>query len=182
MSKKEKHIDLENQRYGLFMNENSFDLDISYGEDYLANDVNFFINLYKINIIESKQNQLYGQAKSSEKSFSPPIKLNCMISVEDNTIDNYGGGEGIARDDTGNLNIGIYLNELERNDAEIDRGDIIEYNLSGERSRYYEVVSSENVNDVTSRTIGGYKPYWKKIVCVPVKEDVTPYLKGDSFR
>lgn len=32
--KKEDIIDLENQRYGLFMTENSFDLDIAYGRKF----------------------------------------------------------------------------------------------------------------------------------------------------
>ena len=65
---------------------------------------------------------------------------------------------------------------------EIDRGDIIEYNMSGDRDRYYEVENAQNVVDSTSQTIAGFKPYWKQIIAVPVKEDITPYLKGDSLR
>jgi len=51
----------------------------------------------------------------------------------------YYGNGGISRDDTGRLIIGIYLNELKNKNVEIDRGDIIEYNMSGEKNRYYEV-------------------------------------------
>ena len=63
-----------------------------------------------------------------------------------------------------------------REELEIDRGDIIEYNMSGEKNRYYEVESANNVVDETSKTIGGFKPYWKRITGVPVKEDVVPFL------
>ncbi|GAG79975.1 unnamed protein product, partial [marine sediment metagenome] len=31
MAKKNQNVDLENERYGLFMSENSFELDIAYG-------------------------------------------------------------------------------------------------------------------------------------------------------
>jgi len=181
--KKEKHIDLENQRYGLFMNENSFDLDVMYGEHYLETDVNYFVLIHKINIIETQVHDLYGQAKSRDKKYLPAVKINVMINIDEKDGDYYAGGEGgISRDDTGNLKIGIYLNELDRNKLEIDRGDVIEFNQSGDRSRYYEVESAQNVVDSTQQTIAGFKPYWKRVIAVPVKEDITPFLNGDSLR
>ena len=63
MSKKQKHIDLEENRYGLFMTENSYNLELMYGRHYLSTDIKHEILLYKINIIESKSNDLYGQSK-----------------------------------------------------------------------------------------------------------------------
>jgi hypothetical protein len=181
--KKRKNIDLEEQRYGLFMNENSFDLDVSYGEHYLESDVNYFVTLYKVNIIKSKSHKLYGQAKSSDKVFLPPVKLTVMFDLDDVTQEYLGGGEGgIVREDVGNLRFGIYLNELERKNTEIDRGDIIAFNPSGQRERFFEIESAQNVSDSTQQTIAGFKPYWKLVLAVPVKEDVTPFLKGDDLK
>ena len=95
----------------------------------------------------------------------------------------YGEGQGgIVRDDTGPITVGIYLDELKEKKLEINRGDIIEYNMSGERDRYYEVENAQNVVDATSQTIAGFKPYYKVITAVPIKEDVSVYLKGDSLR
>ena len=183
MSKKKKNIDLENQRYGLFMSEDSFDLDVMYGEHYLQSDVNYFVYLHKVNIVTSKSHDLYGQAKAKDKNYFPPIKINCMINVDNNENVFYGNNEGgIVRDDTGAIRVSIYVNELERKDVEIDRGDIIEWNQSGKRARYYEVESAQNVFDVTSQTIAGFKPYWKQIVANPIKEDITPFLNKDSFK
>lgn len=183
MAKKKKNIDLENQRYGLFMNEDSFDLDVMYGEHYLETDVNYFILLHKVNIIESKSHDLYGQAKSKDKSFFPAVKLNAMINVDDNQNTYYGDGQGgISRDDTGEIRVSIYLNELERKQINVDRGDIIEWNQSGERARYYEIQSAQNVVDSTSQTIAGFKSYWKQIIGVPVKSDIGVFLNNDTFR
>lgn len=177
MKKKKQIIDLEGQRMGLFMTDNSFDLDVMYGRNYLETDNAQEVILHKINIVETKTHSLYGQAKTKDKKFFPPVKLSVMVTVEDGKQEFYGGNQGgIARDDAGNIRFGIYLKELEEKQVEIDRGDIIEYNMSGLKNRYYEVFSANNVSDETKKTIGGFKSYWKLVIGVPVKEDVVPFL------
>lgn len=180
--RKKQFIDREENRYGLFMSENSFNLEIMYGRNYIKNDVVHEIKIHKINVIESKTHKLYGQAKAKDKKFMPPVRINAMITVENQEQTYYGEGQGgITRDDTGKLEFGVYMQELEEKKLEIDRGDIIEYNMSGERARYYEIENAQNVSDVTSQTIAGFKPYYKLITGVPIKEDVTPYLLGDDL-
>lgn len=177
MKKKKQIIDIEQQRYGLFMTENSFDLDVMYGRNFLQTDNTQEIILHKINIIETKSHSLYGQTKTRDKKFMPPVRISVMVNVEASAQQNYGDNlGGIVRDDTGNLSFGVYLKELEEKQIDIDRGDIIEYNMSGQKNRYYEVENANNVTDETNKTIGGFKPYWKKITAVPVKEDVVPFL------
>lgn len=177
MKKKKQIIDLENQRMGLFMTDNSFDLDVMYGRNYLDTDNAQEVILHKINIVETKSHNLYGQAKTKDKKFFAPVRLKVMITIEDGKQEYYGSNPGgISRDDTGNIRFGIYLKELEEKGVEIDRGDIIEYNLSGEKNRFYEVVSANNISDETKKTIGGFKSYWKLVVGTPVKEDVVPFL------
>ena len=177
MKKKKQIIDLENDRYGLFMSENSFELDVMYGRNFLSTDNAQEVIIHKINLIETKSHALYGQAKTKDKKFMSPVKISVMVSIEDGKQEYYGGNQGgISRDDSGNISFGVYLKELEEKKLEIDRGDIIEYNMSGEKNRYYEVENANNVTDETKKTIGGFKPYWKRITGVPVKEDVVPFL------
>lgn len=181
--RKKQSFDPENNRYGIFMSDNSFNLDILYGRNYLKSDVVHEIKIYKINIIDSKVHNLYGQAKPQDKKYFSPVKINAMVTVEDQENTYYGDSQGgISRDDTGNLIFGVYLDELKEKNVEVDRGDLIEYNMSGNKSRFYEVENAQNVVDTTSQTIAGFKPYWKMITGVPVKEDVTQYLAGDSLR
>lgn len=179
MKKKKQFIDLEDNRYGLFMSDESFDLDVEYGRSYLETDNIQYVILRKINIIETKSHHLYGQAKSKDRKYMTPIKLNVMINVGTGEQKNYGDYQGgIVRDDVGNLVFGIYLKELKEHNIEIDRGDIIEYNMSGEKNRYFEVESANNVTDETNKTIGGFKPYWKRITCVPIKSDTFNFDDG----
>jgi hypothetical protein len=177
MKKKKQIIDLEEQRMGLFMTDESFDLDIMYGRNFLSTDNAQEVIIHKINIIETKTHSLYGQAKTKDKKFMSPVRISVMVDVADGKQEFYGSNQGgIVRDDTGIISFGVYLKELEEKHLEIDRGDIIEYNMSGEKSRYYEVESANNVTDETKKTIGGFKTYWKKVTGVPVKEDVVPFL------
>ena len=180
--KKKQFIDLEEQRFGIFMNDNSFDLDIELGREYLKTDVNYFLRIYRVNIIESKGHDLYAQAKSKDKKFFPPVLIHAMVDIGNNEQNYYGDSDGgIVREDATYIVASVYLKELEEKGIEVNRGDILEYNLSGERPRYFEVESANNVTDTTSQTIAGFKPYWKRILGVPVKEDITPYLKGDNL-
>jgi hypothetical protein len=179
MTKKNTHIDLENQRFGMFMTNNSYNLDIAYGRNYLNSDIVHEIVVYKINVNKSKSHNLYKQTKAQNKVFFPPIKIKVMINIEESEQKFYGENEGgIVRDDTGNLIFGVYLKELEENNLDIQRGDYIGYNLSGEKMRFYEVENANNVIDDTSKTLGGFTAYWKKITAVPIKEDVIPQVEN----
>lgn len=177
MAKKKQIIDLQNERMGLFVTNNSIDLDIMYGRNFLQTDNGQVVRIHKINIIETKTHKLYAQAKTKDKKFFPPVTISVMVNVEEGKQEYYGGNQGgITRDDSGNISFGVYLKELEEKQLEINRGDVIEYNMSGEKSRFYEVESANNVSDETKKSIGGFKPYWKRITGVPVKEDVVPFL------
>ena len=177
MKKKKQIIDLDNERYGLFMTQNSFDLDVMYGRNFLQTDNAQEVIIHRVNVIETKSHALYGQTKAKDKKYLPPVRISVMVNVEDGKQENYGTNPGgIARDDTGTISFGVYLKELEEKNIEINRGDIVEYNMSGEKSRYYEVDNANNVPDETKKTIGGFKSYWKRVTGTPVKEDVVPFL------
>ncbi len=175
MAKKKKdHIDFEEERYGLFMSDNSFDLDVMYGREYLKTDSPFVITYYRINTIKSRVDDLYGEAKPSDKKFFPPIKINVMIDIEDGDL-KFLSDTGINRDDVGNLVFGVFDEELKEKKLEITLGDYVSYNMSGTRERFFEVSKADYVADATSRSRGGFRSgYWKKIEAVPVKEDVVP--------
>lgn len=177
IKKKEQNIDLENERYGLFMSEDSFNLDIAYGRNYIETDNVQTVTIYKVDVIKTKSNNVYGQTKTKDKKFFSPVKISVMLNIDSTTQSYYGDNAGgIAREDTGPLSFGVYLKELEEKKLEINRGDFVEYNLSGKRARYYEVENAENVIDTTDKTIGGFKSYWRKVTAIPVKEDVIPFL------
>ncbi len=132
--------------------------------------------MYRIDVIKSKVDDLYGEADPDEKVFQKPIKLRGIVDIEASD-QRYMSDGGVARDDSGNLIFKVFTKELKDNDVEINRGDFLGYNISGERERYYEVANANLVNDETNKTIAGITaPYWIKVTCVPVKGDVLPFI------
>lgn len=181
MKKKKQIEDIENNRYGLFMTDNSFNLDVMYGRNFLETDNSQEVIIHKINIIETKSHNLYGQTKTKDKKFLSPVRIKVMINIDESEQKYYGDNPGgITRDDTGNISFGVYIKELEEKNLEIVRGDIIEYNFSGEKRRFYEVENANMINDTTNKSIGGFKPYWRKIIGVPVKSDVFNFNDGEK--
>lgn len=175
--KKKQNIDIEDERFGHFMSDNSFEFDILMGRQFLETDSPFKVKYYKIDVINSKVDDLYGEAKPGDKKFFATVEFHVMLDIEDGET-KYFGDDGIPRQDGGTLTFGIYLDEINEKKTEITRGDYISFNFSGEKERFFEIVEADNVSDVTSRTIGGYKPYWKKIEAIPVKEDVLPFIRN----
>jgi hypothetical protein len=175
--KKTQNIDLEQDRYGLFMTDNSFELDIMYGREYLKTDAPLKVKYYKIDVVNSKVDDLYGEAKPSDKKYFPAVELSVMVDVDDGET-KYQSENGIARNDTGELKFGIFLDELKEKKIEIIRGDLVSYNFSGEKERFYEIHDADNINDVSSKSIGGFKTFYKLITATPVKEDVIPFIRN----
>jgi hypothetical protein len=179
MTNKNQFLDLEDERFGLFMSNNSFDLDIALGRNFLETDNPQEVLIYRINLLESKTHSLYNQAKPKDKKYMSPVKIKCIVNIESSKQEYYANNPGgITRDDTGPISINIYLKELEEKNIEINRGDIIEYNLSGEKNRYYEVDNANVVSDTTDKTIGGFKNFYKKITGIPVKSDVVNLIES----
>lgn len=173
--KKKQYIDLDQERYGLFMNEDSFNLDVMYGREYLKTDSPFKIKYYRIDTINSVSDDLYRESKPQDKKFFPPVELSVMLDVEDGET-KFMGDNGITRNDTGSLVFGIYLDELAEKKVEIIRGNYVSFNFSGEKERFYEIEEADDVSDMSSRSRGGFKTYWKKVSATPVKEDVLPFI------
>ena len=168
MSKK-KAEDIK--RTPLFMSETSLDLDIEAARSYLRQDTNFIVNLYRINVIESRVDDLYGESLPADKKFFPPISLSVMLNINDSD-QSFMSEIGIIREDVGELKFDVFIKELKERNVEINRGDVVGYNATGEIERYYEVVKSDNIIDSNVKTFGGFKPIYKTIRCVPVKDDV----------
>jgi hypothetical protein len=152
-----------------FFSEKDFNLEIDLGREYYREDTNFTITYYKVNVIESKTHKLYGNAKPSQKRFFKPVDLVVAISFSNANTKNMSNG-GIIRQDVDNFTFSVYNDELTEKNITLDRGDYFSYD-HGDKTRYYEVTDISFINDI-SQTIGGYKPYYKKVVGIPVKEDV----------
>lgn len=177
MKKKKQYLDLEENRYGLFVSQESIDLDVELGRNFLKTDYPNFVYVIKPNVIESKTNSIYNQTKPKDKKFFPPVKIYCYSIVNPPEQKNYGDNKsGIRRFETGKIELTIFLKELEENNLTIQYGDFIQYNMSGEKNRYFEVENAMDIVDETSQTWGAMVPIVKKVIAHPIHEDTVPFL------
>ncbi len=172
-----KYNNLEDNRFGMYYTDKSFDLDIMYGREYMKKDTIHQVTLYKINIVKSNVDDLYGQTSTKNKTYLPPVIINGLVRIGDVNLFNYGDDNSLMREDVDDLQFTVYLKELEEKNIDFDRGDIIEYNTDNTRRRFYEIVNANKVVDATSKSRGSFKPFQKTIVAIPIKEDVTHMFK-----
>ena len=161
----------ENDRLNLFYNKDSFNLDIEYSLHYIETDLNMEFTLYRVNYRKTKSNNIYGETKAKDKTFLEGVKLHGIINIAPSENSNY-GDSGIRREDVGEIMIGVYKRELEKNDVTINAGDFIMYRPDGEKMRYFEIKNPNYVDYSTSQTRMGIKSVYKRMIAVPVREDV----------
>lgn len=146
--------------------ENNFFLDLS--KEYSNSSAIAKVVLYRIDIKNTKSHKLYGETKSKNKTYLPPIELN--ITIIDFEIDtNFKSKEGIQSQMVNKFKFGIYKDELNNKNCEIKRGDFITY-FDGETERSFEINDVSNI--ASKNSLLGYKPNSLIIDCTMVLSDV----------
>src|SRR5690606_4968556 len=107
--------------------------------------------------------------KPRNKKLFPPVELSVWVNFSNEQTRWMSDGE-IARSDIDSFIFNIYNKELDEKNIELNRGDYFSFD-HGDRIRYYEIETINFVNS-QSQTMVGHKPYYKRVVSKPVKEDV----------
>jgi hypothetical protein len=71
----------------------------------------------------------------------------------------------------GNMQISVYIKQLEDLKIDIKYGDYIGYPQSEGRLRFYTVSNDGKVTSDNKHNYFGYKPYYRTITCVPTQEN-----------
>lgn len=157
-------------RIGKFFGSDDYNLDLQIGEEWLYGDMNFTLVLYRIDRKRTKTDDVYGETVSDGVKFLPPTEFKAYVQIlapENKFL----GNSKIAQTEPGNLKFSVYQNELDEIGGDIDYGDYIGYYESEDRVRYYVVSNDGRVNSDNRHTYGGYKPFYKTYVAVPVSDD-----------
>lgn len=160
-------------RIGKFFGVEDYDLDISMGEEWLHGDMNFTMVLYRVNRIQTKTDDVYGEALSDGIKFLPPVEFKAFVQVSAPENKNLGNSK-INQMEPGNARISVYQKHLDELEVDINIGDYIGYYETEDRVRYYTVVNDGRVVSDNKHTYGGYKPFYRTIVA--------SYVTNDEFR
>jgi hypothetical protein len=160
-------------RIGKFFGVEDYDLDISMGEEWLHGDMNFTMVLYRVNRIQTKTDDVYGEALSDGIKFLPPVEFKAFVQVSAPENKNLGNSK-INQIEPGNARISVYQKHLDDLEVDINVGDYIGYYETEDRVRYYAVVNDGRVVSDNKHTYAGYKPFYRSIVA--------SYVTNDEFR
>jgi len=127
--------------------------------------------LHRVNHIKSKSNNIYGETKAKDKRFLDAVVLYGLISIKQGENKNL-NGNGIRREDVGEIIITILKKELNKTDIIISAGDYISYYVDSNKLRYFEITNPNYVDYSTTQSRGAIESVYKKITAIPAREDV----------
>ncbi len=157
-------------RLSKFFSEEDFNLDISMGEEWLYGDMNFTLILYRIDKQKTNNDDVYGESLSDGITFLPPVEFRGYVQVEASSNSDYGSSK-LSQIEPGNIKVGVYQNQLDELNIDIEYGDYLGYYESETRVRYYSVVNDGRIVSDNKHTYAGYKPFYRSIIGSPVTDN-----------
>jgi hypothetical protein len=157
------------KRNNLFYSEESFNLDVEIGKNYLETDVNQTIILYSVDLSKTNASVVYGETKKDSIIFFPPVELNVIYEIESGELRSYDKSKNVGSYiKSGKLTFGIYQSTLDERGIEIKVGDYVGVQVTPEHMEYYTVVNDGRNNFSNEMSIFGYRPSYRKVECASI--------------
>jgi hypothetical protein len=151
-----------------FYGSNDWACEILMGREYIEDDIDFRVVLYRVDYEKTDTDDLYGEVDAHQIRYKSPIELSCSVSLKPKENKSYNPNGTLIREEWGMLEFNIYEEQLKELNVDINKGDFIAYPVRPDYVKYFTVVDNDMVNDDTTRLLGGKTGFWKKIKCVPV--------------
>lgn len=153
-----------------FFSGEDFDLELEFAKEYLEQDANQTVILYRVDLDKTKVNDIYHEASKDAIRFFPPIELPVIYEIGDAELKAYNNKiqKGMYAK-TGKLTFSVLLSTLEENNCDISRGDYIGVQIDPTHREYFTVTDDGRVGATSNKfTMYGTKPYARTIQCASV--------------
>ena len=157
-------------RISKFFGSEDFQLEQDIGMEWLHGDMHFQLVLFRVDKRLSDVDDVYGESGPEEIRYKAPVEFNAYVKIDSPNNKSYGSGL-VNQMEPGNMTLGVYIKHLEELDIDISYGDYIGYAEKEDRMRYYVVTNDGRVTSDIKHTIGGYKAFYRTIVCSWVNEN-----------
>lgn len=157
-------------RIGKFFGAEDFNLEISFGQEWLYGDMNFTLVLYRIDKYRSNTDDVYGETVQDGIKFLPPVEFKGYVQILQ-PENKYLGNSKIEQFEPGNLKLSVYQSHLDSLNIDISYGDYIGYYETEDRVRYYTVNNDGRVVSDNKHTYAGYKPFYRTIIASAVVDN-----------
>jgi hypothetical protein len=157
-------------RISRFFSSEDFQLEQDVGMEWLHGDMHFTMVLFRVDKKLSDVDDVYGESGPEEIRYKPPVEFNAYVKIDTPSNKSYGSGL-VNQMEPGNMTLGVYNKHLEELNIDINYGDYIGYPENETTMRYYVVANDGRVTSDIQHTIGGYKAFYRTIVCSWVSEN-----------
>ena len=154
-------------RIGKFFGAEDFTLEQDFGSEWLHNDMNFTLVLYRVDRYKTKTDDVYGETVSDGVKFLPPVEFKGYVQIMAPENKNLGNSK-INQIEPGNMKVSVYQRDLDELEVDINSGDYIGYYETENKVRYYTVNNDGRVTSDNKHTYGGFKPFYRTIMASPV--------------
>jgi hypothetical protein len=161
------------KRNNKFFGGEDFDLELDFAKEYIEQDSNQTIILYRVDLSKTKVNDIYKEAQKDSIRFLPPIELPVIYEIEDAELKAYGSKtqKGVYSQ-TGKLKFSILISTLEEYNCDISRGDYIGVQIDSTHREYFTVTNDGRVGSMSNKfTMYGKVPYSRTIECASVDKN-----------
>lgn len=162
-------------RLNKWFSGSDFNFEVSIGREFIEGDGNFTVILYKVNRNMTESDDVYNEASVDGIRTFPPIELKVMPLMGDSENKAYNPNGTLRFSQDGQFTFGIYQEQLDELDTDIDYGDYIGYAVTETEIRYFSVADNGIKNFDNKHTIFGYKSAFRSILCSPI--DKTEFNK-----
>ena len=159
------------ERLNKFFSAEDFELEIDFGREWLEGDINIKVVLYQVDREQTTNDDIYGEAGKGEIRFKPPVEISVNFNYAAPTNKSYNSNGSLRYLERGNITIGVYQDQLDELDVDIEYGDYIGYQETETKIKYFTVSNDGRVNADNAHTIVGYKGFYRTITCVPTDLD-----------
>lgn len=153
-----------------FFSGEDFNLEIDFAKEYIEQDANQTVILYRVDLEKTKVNDIYKEAEKDSIRFLTPIELPVIYEINDAEMKAYGTKmqKGIYAQ-TGKLTFSVLISTLDEYDCDISRGDYIGVQIDSTHREYFTVTDDGRVaSNANKYSMYGTKPFARKIECASV--------------
>lgn len=160
-------------RNNLFFSETDFLFEQEVAMDYIQQDVNQVITLYRVDRTKTMVDDLYGETTSKYIAYKEPIELNVLYLIDKAKNMTYDKVQNVGNYKlVGNIKINVLLKTLEDANVDISFGDFVGVNVTPSQVLYFEITNDGKMDFDNSHTLFGYKPYYRTILGTPVDKNI----------
>ena len=153
-----------------FFSGEDFDLELEFAKEYIEQDANQTVILYRVDLNKTKVDDIYKEAKKDAIRFLPPIEIPVIYEIDDAELKTYGNKiqKGVYAQ-TGKLKFSVLISTLEEFECDINRGDYIGIQIDSVHREYFSVTNDGRVGSMSNKfTMYGTKPFARTIEAASV--------------